>query len=166
MPKNISGGNKTKKQKRNFGKFDPIDKVEPGQMFAQIIKNNGVNFNVLCSDGVTRIGKLSGSLKKGPRITESSYVVVSLREFESEQKNCDIIGYGDPPNNIINIFKKNSVNKNTKVDVEFHDSDDEFNEFEESKRTIKKVENNEENNLDNENNKDDNNENYDWDDII
>lgn len=168
MVKNVSGGNKTKKQKRNFGKFDPVAKVEQGQMFAQVIQNNGGSFTVLCSDGVTRIGKLCGMLKKGPRITSGSYIVVSLRDFESDQKHCDIIAYGDPPNDIINIFKKNSLNKNTKLEVEFNDSDDEFNEFEESKITIKKIDNSLNQNNDKTNNSDkpDNPCDIDWDDII
>ena len=138
MVKNITGGNKTKKQKRNFGRFDTVNKIEPGQMFAQIVQNNGVNFTVLCSDNIIRLGRLSGSLKKGPRIIAGSYVVVSLRDFEIDQKNCDIIGIGSPPNDIINIFKKNNINKGKKDDIEFHDSDDEFQNFEESSKTKNK----------------------------
>jgi initiation factor 1A len=141
MVKNDRGGNKTKKQKRSFGKFDATDKLEQGQMFAQITHNHGGSFSVLCSDGIGRLGKLSGYMKKGPRLSEGSYVVVSLRDFESEQKNCDIIAYGDPPNDVISIFKKNDPNSHRKADVEFVDSDDEFKEFEESARTIVNVNN-------------------------
>jgi initiation factor 1A len=136
MVLNKTGGNKTKKQKRNFGKYDAVDKIEPDQMFAQITKNYGGSFSVLCSDGITRLGKLSGYMKKGPRLSEGSFVVISLRDFEAEHKNCDIIAYGDPPNDIINVFKTNDPNKNKRADVEFVDSDNEFTEFEESSRTI------------------------------
>ena len=136
MVLNTTGGNKTKKQKRNFGKFDAVDKLEPGQMFAQVTHNHGGSFSVLCSDGITRLGKLSGYMKKGPRLTEGSYVAVSLRDFEIEQKHCDIIAYGDPPSDIVNMFKKNDPNAHKKADIDFVDSDDEFKEFEESKRTI------------------------------
>lgn len=139
MVKNISGGNKTKKQKRNFGKYDATDKISSDQMFGQITKNHGGAFSVLCSDGIIRLGKLSGYMKKGPRLSEGSYVVISLRDFEAEHKNCDIIAYGDPPNDIINVFKTNDPNKNKKGDIEFADSDDEFKDFEESKRTIVNV---------------------------
>ena len=165
MVKNISGGNKTKKQKRNFGRFDGIDKIDQEQMFAQIVKNHGGTFSVLCSDGITRLGKLSGFMKKGPRLTEGSYVIISLREFESEHKNCDIIAYGNPPSNIINLFKKNDPNSHKKIDIDFVDSDDEFKEFEESKRTIQnKQESNNSNNLNNSNNSNDKND-FNWDDI-
>ena len=136
MVLNKKGGNKTKKQKRNFGKYDATDKIESEQMFAQITKNHGGSFSVLCSDGIIRLGKLSGYMKKGPRLSEGSYVVISLRDFEAEHKNCDIIAYGDPPNDIINMFKTNDPNGHKKTDVDFVDSDDEFKEFEESKRTM------------------------------
>jgi len=136
MVLNKSGGNKTKKQKRNFGKYDAVDKIESDQMCAQITKNHGGSFSVLCSDGIIRLGKLSGYMKKGPRLSEGSYVVISLRDFEAEHKNCDIIAYGEPPNETINMFKTNDPNAHKKTDVDFVDSDDEFKEFEESKKTI------------------------------
>lgn len=136
MVLNKSGGNKTKKQKRNFGKYDATDKIESDQMFAQITKNHGGSFSVLCSDGMIRLGKLSGYMKKGPRLSEGSYVVISLRDFEAEHKNCDIIAYGDPPNDIINMFKTNDPNVHKKADIDFVDSDDEFKDFEESTRTM------------------------------
>lgn len=139
MVKNTSGGNKAKKQKRNFGKYDAVDKIQSDQMFAQITKNHGGSFSVLCSDGIVRLGKLSGYMKKGPRLTEGSFVVISLRDFEAEHKNCDIIAYGDPPNDIINVFKTNDPNAGKKADVEFADSDDEFRDFEESAQTIVNV---------------------------
>ena len=159
MVLNQRGGNKTKKQKRNFGKYNAVNKLDPGQMFGQITHNNGGSFSVLCSDGIIRLGKLSGYMKKGPRLVDSSFVVVSLREFESEQKHCDIIAYGDPPSEIKNIFKKNDHNAHKKADVEFVDSDDEFKEFEESVKTIVTV------NKDNDNSKSNNNDNFDWGDL-
>lgn len=156
MVKNISGGNKTKKQKRNFGKYDATDKIEQEQMFGQITKNHGGTFGVLCSDGITRLGKLSGSMKKGPRLSEGSYVVISLRDFEIEHKNCDIIGYGDPPNDVIKIFKTNDPHGHKKVDVDFADSDDEFKEFDGTKTNNKTDNNtNTKNNTDNDINNDD-----------
>lgn len=158
---NNKGGNKTKKLKRNFGRFNPIDKIDPGQMFAKILHNNGGSFSVLCSDGIPRLGKLSGEMKKGPRLSEGSFVVISLREFESEQKHCDIIAHGNPSSDVINILKNDSKKSNLtkKVDVDFVDSDDEFKEFEESSRTIK---NNPNTNPNTTSNTDDT---FNWDDI-
>jgi len=130
---NKTGGNKTKKISRSVStKFLPVDKIETGQMFAQIIGSQGeCRFRVICSDGVTRLGKLSGYMKKGPRISSGSYVVVSLREFEQEHKNCDIISYGNPPHHIISIFKKNDVKLPTD-DIEFEESEDEFADLDQS----------------------------------
>jgi initiation factor 1A len=130
---NKTGGNKTKKISRSVStKFLPVDKVESGQMFAQIVGSQGeCRFRVICSDGVTRLGKLSGYMKKGPRISSGSYVVVSLREFEQEHKNCDIISYGNPPHHIISIFKKNDIKLPTD-DIEFEESEDEFNDLDQS----------------------------------
>ena len=163
MVRNVSGGNKTKKQKRSFGKYDAIDKLLPGQMFAKIIHNNGGSFSVLCSDGIIRLGKLSGEMKKGPRLSEGSYVIISLRDFESEQTHCDIISHGDPPYDIINILKKNDPSSNNKVDLDFVDSDDEFKDFEESTRTIKKITNNTD--ILSDKDKDKDNKNFNWDDL-
>ena len=163
MVKNTSGGKNTKKLKRNFGKYDAVDKIEQGQMFAQITKNNGGSFNVLCSDGIERLGKLSGYMKKGTRLSDGSYVVTSLRDFESDQKHCDIIAYGDPPNDIINVFKKNDPKSNKKACVEFVDDDDKFKDFEESSKTIKINVQEENNTIDTEKKTDD--DNFDWDDI-
>ena len=118
--KNTTGGNKTRKQKRDTGRFDPIFKLEPEQMFAQIKQNHGSHFSVLCSDNVTRLGRLSSSLKKGPRIAIGSFVVISLRDFEAEKKNCDIIGYGSPPSNILNIFQK--INPDATSDFKFSEN--------------------------------------------
>ena len=164
MVKNTSGGNKTKKFKRNFGKYNALEKIEPGQMFAKIIHNNGGSFSVLCSDGMVRLGKLTGEMKKGPRLSESSYIVISLREFESDQTHCDIIAHGNPPSDVINILKSD-LKSGSKTglaqidDVDFVESDDEFKDFEESTRTIKKISPSNTNN----NNKDNDKDNFDWD---
>lgn len=144
MVKNTKGGNKTKKLKRNFDRFDPINKIEPDQMFGKITHNNGGSFSVLCSDGITRLGKLTSEMKKGPRLTDGSFVVISLRIFETNQKHCDIISHGDPPFDIKNILKcdlkANSNNTSALIaDIEFVDSDDEFKEFENSKMSSNKT---------------------------
>ena len=163
---NNTGGNKTKKKSRSgSSKFIPTDKVDQGQMFAQITGFQGeCRFKVICSDGVVRLGRLSGYMKKGPRITVGSYVVISLREFEQEQKKCDIISYGNPPYSIISIFKKNDV-KIANDDIEFEESDDEYKDLDQSLNRRfdippsdsdedEKDEQNETNKIDDKNNKD------------
>ena len=137
MVKNIGGGNKTKKQKRGYSKNDVFDEVIDGQMFGQVIENRGGNhFTILCSDSISRIGRLGGKAKKGPRLTPSTYVLVSLREYETDQKNCDIIGIATPPADIKNIFRKINPSKNEDI-VEFHDDKKNFDDFEDSQTTLK-----------------------------
>lgn len=123
MVKNI------KKGKRKFVKYDPINRLEQYQMYAKIIHNNGGSFNVLCSDGLTRIGKLSNEMKRGPRLLDGSFVVITLREFETEQKHCDIIAHGAPSSDIITMFKRYEPNNSIKTDIEFIMSDDEFKDI-------------------------------------
>ena len=139
MVKNISGGNKTKKKKRGYSKKEILDEAGKGQMFGQMIENRGGNhFTILCSDNVSRIGRLGGAIRRGARLNPGTYVLVSLREFESDQKNCDIMGVANPPADIRNIFKKINPSKNDDI-VEFYDSDNNFDEFEESESTTIQV---------------------------
>ena len=132
MVKNTTGGNKHKKQSRSVStRFNPVDKLDQGQMFAQIMNAQGDSrFRVICSDGVIRIGRLSGHMRKGPRLANGTFIVISLREFEQDQKNCDILTLGNPPYDTVSIFRKNDSSQ-YKDDIEFVVSDDEFNEFNE-----------------------------------
>lgn len=156
MVKNISGGNRTKKQKRNFSRYDAIDKIEQGQMFGEILQNNGGSFTVLCSDGLTRLGKLSGMMKKGPRIKIGTFIVLSLREFESDQTHCDIFAFGNPTDDILKIFKRNTKSNKKDNDIEFIDVDTKFNDLHLS---------NDINNIDINKDNEKDNEKIDWDNI-
>jgi initiation factor 1A len=132
MVKNTTGGSKTKKQSRSVStRFNPVGKLEQGQMFAQTLFPKGDSrFELICSDGVKRVGRLSGHMRKGPRLSNGSFVVISLREFEQDQKNCDILSLGNPPHDIVSIFRKNDTTQ-IETNIEFVESDDEFNDFEE-----------------------------------
>ena len=132
MVKNTTGGSKTKKQSRSVStRFNPVGKLEQGQMFAQTLFPKGDSrFELICSDGVKRIGRLSGHMRKGPRLSNGSFVVISLREFEQDQKNCDILSLGNPPHDIVSIFRKNDTTQ-IETNIEFVESDDEFKDFEE-----------------------------------
>lgn len=126
---NISGGNKAKKQKRTI-RYEPTDKITEGQLFGIILdKCGGCHFRLMCSDGRIRNGKLSGRMTNGPRINTGSYVILSLRDFEKDQKNCDIIGHASPSADIIRILKSSNNNNKQKDDINFKDSDDEFDDF-------------------------------------
>lgn len=135
MVKNVTGGNKTKKQKRGYQKKAALDHTQTGQMFGQIVENRGDHFAVLCSDNITRMGKLSGAAKRGQRLISGSFVVISVRDYETDQKNCDIIAAGNPPTDVKNIFRKINPIAGDDGNIEFYTQDDKFKEFEESEAT-------------------------------
>ena len=56
MVKNVSGGNRSRRQKRGYQKKEELDHVEPGQMFGQVLENRGDHFQILCADNVQRFG--------------------------------------------------------------------------------------------------------------
>lgn len=136
---NTKGGNRTKKQKRGYQRKQELDSVETGQMFGQILENRGDHFSVLCADNVTRLGWLSNAAKKGIRLITNSYVVLSVRDYETEKKNCDIIGAANPPNDIKNIFKKINPLAGSDDNIQFYTQNNKFKEFEESESTANEV---------------------------
>jgi len=145
---NTSGGNKAKKQKRSI-KYESTDKLDEGQLFGIILdKCGGCHFRLMCSDGRSRNGKLSGRMANGPRVNTGSYVIISLRDFEKDQKNCDIIGHGSPSVDVIKILKNNNSNTKQKDDINFKDSDDEFEDFNIKDLNIKDKENDDNNDAD------------------
>lgn len=121
MPVNTRGGNKTKKQKRNWGK-DPFVQINGEQMYGRIEQNNGNHWVVLCADNIKRQAPVKG----GPRLFKDSFVIISLRMDETNQKKCDIIGPTKPPNNILEMFKRFDPTKKSTLDIDFKDSDDEI----------------------------------------
>jgi len=166
-----NGGNKKRKQKK--AKQEYIAEVEDEQMFAQIISClGGRHFSVLCTDNIERNGRISSEIKKGIRLVSGTFVIISLRSCESEQgKNCDIIGIANPPNDIVELFKKNKPTKSS--NLIFCNNSDKFNDIinnnnnnNNNNNSNNNSNNNETNN--NETNIDSNNLNYDdinYDDI-
>jgi translation initiation factor IF-1 len=139
MVKNVTGGNKVKKQKRGYRRREALDHTEPGQMFGQVLENRGDHFQILCADNVQRFGHLSNAAKKGQRLTVNSFVVLSVRDYETEKKNCDIIAAGNPPNDIKNIFRKINPLAGNDDNIGFYTQNDKFKEFEESEATANQV---------------------------
>ena len=127
--RNIYGGNKAKSKKRCRTKQQYVDTLDDEglQMYGQMIEcKGGLHFKILGSDNKYYLGRLSNKMKKGKRLTNGMYVVISLREFESDKKTCDIIALANPPSNIIEQFKINNPTKYN--DIIFCDSDDELEE--------------------------------------
>jgi len=98
MVLNKTGGCKAKKQSSFVKKSVEIDTLDDGQLYGLITKNNGDKFDVLCSDGKTRLGKACNKVKnaRDRRLKKNeTFVVISLRLFEKDDKNCDIIGFAN-----------------------------------------------------------------------
>ena len=117
---------KHKKFRKSIKDFDPVRYVENGQLFGKIMVNNGNNFLVKCSDGLSRFGRICNAMRKGPKLGIHTFVVVTLREYESVKRNCDIIAYANPPHHIVVLFEDG---KNYNSDIVFVEEQDEYAEF-------------------------------------
>ncbi len=115
MPKNTTGGNKTKKHgnKKCNRKTIVADVLDEEQLFGIIVKKLGsYRYVILCSDKIERIGKacnkIINSSKGEYRLESGFYVVVTLRDCDTQKNKCDIIGFGDPSDNIKKHLKISS----------------------------------------------------------
>ncbi len=139
MTRNTTGGNKQKKQRRI--RMEPADELLEGQMFGMIVRNNGEHFMVKSTDMVERMGYLSGNAKKGPRISEKTFVVLVPRTYEKRGNTCDIMGIANPPRNIRRLFideKEEKENNEIEKTYKFTNGEDEERE---EKSEIVRVEN-------------------------
>ncbi len=107
MPKkNVQGGNKYRKAKK--GGNDEKKKIllkEEGQEYAFVSKALGNRrFKLLCADSVERIGIARGKIKKSQWISNGTFVLICIRDFEDGV--CDIfhIYDNDFSNDIMNKF--------------------------------------------------------------
>lgn len=110
-----------------------MDKLTTGQMFGQVITNNGSHFTILCSDNIKRIGKPSNMIRRGPRLLLESFVIISLRDFETNKTHCDMLYIASPPNDIIELFKRYTTKGKDKFN--FQTIDDTFVEFLQPEKT-------------------------------
>jgi len=110
MVKNTFGGSKAKGQARKFANVHSkqtkalrlASSDDDSEMYAQVIKYCGNGMcHVLCIDQKTRLchirGKFRGRGKKDNMVLNGSWVLVGLRDWESEKKdgtkleNCDLL---------------------------------------------------------------------------
>ena len=101
MVKNTHGGSKHKSQARKATTNNnlTIEPTSPLEKYAKVIKmyGNGMcqietqdddKLNLVCHIR----GKFRGKNKKHNTLGLNSVVVIGLRDWESQQKNCDLIG--------------------------------------------------------------------------
>ena len=91
MPKNTGmGGNKRKKGKKQTTEAREL--VYKGEMeeYGQVLRMLGdARLEIQCIDGVKRIGRIRGEMRKRNWIAMGDVVLVSLREYENEK--CDVV---------------------------------------------------------------------------
>jgi len=125
MVKNTTGGSKTKGQARKFANAPKQSanirlSNDECELYAQVSKMLGNGMcHVLCIDGNTRLchirGKFRGRGKRDNLIGNNSWLLIGLREWESEKtsetkfQNCDLLEVYSP----IDVDRlKNTVNEN------------------------------------------------------
>ena len=153
MVKNTTGGSKTKGQARKFVNARQTSNNnirlsnDENELYAQVSKMLGNGMcHVLCIDGKTRLchirGKFRGRGKRDNLIGNNSWLLIGLREWESEQdnnqsenskkklQNCDLLEVYSPIDvdrlkNTVhenwNLFNNDNGNKITDDDVLFID---------------------------------------------
>ena len=105
MVKNTHGGSRHKSQARKstYTRNLTIVPTDPSEKYAKVTKMFG---NGMCQvelqDEATQLvchirGKFRGKNKRHNTVVVNSVVVVGLREWETEQKNCDLIGVVESP---------------------------------------------------------------------
>lgn len=106
MVKNTHGGSKHKSQARkatNNVRNVTIEPSDPSEKYAKVTKmfGNGMCQIELQEDKTLLCchirGKFRGKNKRHNTVVMNSIVVVGLREWESERKNCDLIGVVESP---------------------------------------------------------------------
>lgn len=66
------------------------------QHYAHVIKSLGCGrFDLECDDGVARVGKLRGNMRKSQWVSAGCFVLVSLRDFEDSNKADILLKYSD-----------------------------------------------------------------------
>ena len=123
--RDLGKGGYSKHLKKGGGKkailYDSLDK---DQLYGQITKVDGEGrFRVMCNDGITRRGKGCNQIRKikDKKITLDTYVIISLRDCDTKDDKCDILGFADPPKDILLYFK--SINKDIINKVNVNDDD-------------------------------------------
>lgn len=110
MVKNTLGGSKAKGQARKYTNVSSkqakalrvASPDDDSEMYAQVTKYCGSSMcHVLCIDGKTRLchirGKFKSRNKKDNMVVNGSWILVGLRDWESEKKagdkleNCDLL---------------------------------------------------------------------------
>ena len=85
MPKNKTGGNGAKKAKK-FIESKSVRLKNDNELYGKIIKVLGnCRFNVLCEDGIDRIGILRGKFRKKKYVNLNNIVLLEIWDFQNNK---------------------------------------------------------------------------------
>jgi translation initiation factor 1A len=126
---------KKKSKHRNVAdrtKEDALVFKADGQYYAHVIKSlGGGRFDIECDDGVQRIGKLRGNMRRSQWVSAGCIVLVSLREFEDSKKADILLKYSDTAAKHLRRYgelewlkKRDDVDDDDDDGIEFEDDDD------------------------------------------
>jgi len=132
MVKNKFGGNRAKGMKRQVEEKKIMTVLDdPSEQWGLISGKSlgGNRFLVKCEDGVIRLGVMRNYVKRGTRLDDGTFVVVSPWDFEKKtddkKQKCSIIALGNPNEAIKQKFKVAEADYNPNDIVDF---DDDFGE--------------------------------------
>ena len=95
MVKNTSGGSKHKKMASKTTNFKPKTLYaikDEGMMYAKVLKKlGGTHMQVLATNTKIMTAKISGIMRKRKWINIGDIILISPRDFETNQDNCDIL---------------------------------------------------------------------------
>ena len=136
-------GGRGRGKRRGYGKHGAnreLEYKEEGEEYGQIKKKLGsMRMSVYCFDGVTRIGKVRGSMSR-VRFHPDMIVLVSLREGEGDK--CDIIYLYRPEEAKTlkasgEIPQETLISENMAPELEINFDDDEEEKAEKAKPKVK-----------------------------
>jgi translation initiation factor 1A len=79
-----------KKRKKTSRTTSELAYKDDGQEYGRILRLlGGPNLEILCEDGITRMGVIRGNMRNKVWVTIGDYLLVSLREFQDEK--CDVL---------------------------------------------------------------------------
>ena len=138
MVKNTGGGSKHKKLASKTANFKPKTLYaikEQGMMYAKVLKKlGGTHMQVLSTNGKIMTAKISGTMRKRKWINVGDIILVSPRDFETNQDNCDILYCYDyeESKNLVSMGEIAFEINEKEDDIKFDDIGIELDESEDS----------------------------------
>ena len=131
MPKNKGKGGKNRRRGKNenFGDKRELVFKEDGQEYAQVAKmlGNG-RLEAMCFDGVKRLCRIRGELRKKLWINQSDIILVGLRDYQDAKADVILKYSADEAKNLKSCgeFPESIKIMDTVNLIGIYDSDDEI----------------------------------------